>query len=226
VYNFGGTGLAGGHSGTEHYLDAINNYLIAGPSSKGHAIAGFSTSDKVYESGNLVDLDRDGKLNGRSVTHADYNAPAAAADDPGEGGTGGVAIPNGQKAYPTFMTKPWSEGKAPVPVTVDTAEEAFKKVLATAGCSLQRDSVDIRLFAELASLGTKGKIINDEAEAGGIGEIAAASPEKDSDHDGIPDAWEEAHGMNAKDATDAGRIDASGYMMIEIYANSLVKTGR
>ena len=220
VYNYGGTGLAGGHSAADHYLDAIGNYFIAGPSSTGHALSGFSTSDKVYESGNLVDLDRDGKLNGRPVTHADFNDPTGGGDE-GDGSTGGVVIPTGQKPYPTFLAQPWSEGKPPVPVTIDSAPDALKKVISGAGASLHRDSVDTRLIAELGSLGMKGKIIKDEAEAGGIGEIKPATPPADTDKDGIPDAWEKAHGLNPNDPADAGKIDPSGYMMIELYANDL-----
>src|SRR5262249_50851150 len=93
---------------------------------------------------------------------------------------------------------------------------------AQAGSSLHRDSVDARLFAELASLGTKGKIIKNESESGGIGEINAAQASADSDHDGIPDDWEKAHGMNPNDPTDAKSLDKSGYAMIEVYANGLV----
>jgi hypothetical protein len=227
VYNYGGTGLAGGHSGADHFADVIGNYLIAGPSSTGHAISGFSSSDKVFDAGNMVDLDKDGKLGGRAVTHADYNDPTGGADE-GEGGTGGVVIPGGQKPYPTFVDKAWTAaaGKAPpVAVTVDAAAEAFKKVLAGAGASLHRDGVDTRLFAEVASLGRKGKIIKDEAEAGGIGEIKGATGAVDTDGDGIPDAWEKAHGMDANDAGDARKLDKEGYMMVEVYANGIVQAG-
>ncbi len=221
VYNYGGTGLAGGHSAADHYLDAINNYLIAGPSSTGHAIGGFSDSDQVFESGNLVDLNKNGKLDGRPTTHADFNDPTGGGE--GEGGTGGVVIPNGQKPYPTFTTKPWAvDAKAPpVAVTTVSAEDAYKIVAAEAGCSLHRDSVDTRLFSELTSLGTKGKIIKDEAESGGIGAIKPADAPLDTDKDGIPDAWETAHGMDPNDPSDAKKLDKSGYMMIEVYANSL-----
>jgi pectate lyase len=226
VYNYGGTGLAGGHSSADHQLDVINNYLIAGPSSSGHAIAGFSSSDKVFDSGNLVDLNKDGKLNGRPVTHADYNDPTGGADDgdgeaKGAGGTGGVVIPTGQNSYPTFVAKSWSEGKPPIAVTVDSAVDAFKKVSAGAGASIHRDPVDTRLFAELASLGTKGKIIKDEAESGGIGTIKPATAAVDTDHDGIPDEWEKAHGLDPSNADDAKSLNKDGYMMIEVYANEL-----
>ena len=44
-------------------------------------------------------------------------------------------------------------------------------VLAHAGCSLHRDSVDARLIDEVKSYGTRGKIIHSESESGGIGEL-------------------------------------------------------
>jgi hypothetical protein len=43
-------------------------------------------------------------------------------------------------------------------------------VVAHAGCSLHRDSVDARLIDAVQSFGTRGKIIRGEAEAGGTGE--------------------------------------------------------
>jgi pectate lyase len=220
VYNFGGTGLAGGHSGADHALDAINNYLIAGPSSKGHAISGFSTSDHVFDAGNLVDLDKDGALNGRPVTRADYNDPTGGEE--GEGGTGGVAIPGGQNPFPTFVAKPWAEGKPPVPVTVLSAPDAFKNVVAGAGASLRRDSVDTRLIAELSSLGKDGKIIKSDAEVGGAPTLTGGEAPPDADNDGLPDAWESARGLNPHDPADATKKDPSGYLMIELYANSLL----
>jgi pectate lyase len=223
VYNFGGTGLAGGHSGAEHSLDVLNNYLIAGPSSTGHAISGFSTSDHVFDSGNLVDLDKDGTLNGRPVTRADYNDPSGGAE--GEGGTGGVAIPDGQKPYPTFIAKPWIEGKAPrIPVTVVSAEDAFKKVIAGAGASLKRDAVDERLIKQAASLGKEGKVVRSEAEVGGMPPLKGGEAPADTDKDGIPDAWETVNKLNPNDPSDAAKLDPTGYTMIERYAHSLVKS--
>ena len=46
----------------------------------------------------------------------------------------------------------------------------FPNVLAHAGCSLHRDAVDARLIDAVQSFGARGKIIRDEAEAGGPGE--------------------------------------------------------
>jgi hypothetical protein len=48
-------------------------------------------------------------------------------------------------------------------------------------------------------------------------------PYKDSDGDGIPDAWERAHGLNPNDPTDAAALRADGYMNIEWYIDSLTR---
>jgi pectate lyase len=202
VYNWGITGLVGGHSAADHQLDVINNYFIAGPSSNKQAVGFFTPTDHVFSSGNLVDLDKDGKLNGREVAEADY------AD-------------HGQS--PTFVKTSW--GNPRFPVTVDSADEAYAKVIAAAGCSLHRDSVDLRLIDEVKSLGTKGKIIDKESDAGGLGEIKGGTPAKDSAGDGIPDAWKAAHGMNPNDPADGNELDQSGYTMLEVYLNSLVEPG-
>ena len=45
----------------------------------------------------------------------------------------------------------------------------------------------------------------------------------DSDHDGMPDKWETAHGLNPNDARDANRDwNGDGYTNLEKYLNGLV----
>jgi hypothetical protein len=47
---------------------------------------------------------------------------------------------------------------------------------------------------------------------------------RDSDGDGMPDAWEQEHGLNPNDAADgAADRDSDGYTNVEEYLNSLVK---
>lgn len=200
VYNWGVTGLVGGHSGAEHSLDMINNYFIKGPNSNNRYAGQFTGTDQVFHSGNLVDLDRDGKLNGRPAEEPEF----------GE-----------EKDAPTFVKTGWS--KPPVPPTVDTAEAAFQKVIAGVGASLHRDAVDRRLVNDVLSFGTKGQISKSEADIGGLPEIKGGELPQDSDHDGMPDEWEKAKGLNPKDASDGAKLNAAGYTNIEAYANSLVK---
>jgi len=43
----------------------------------------------------------------------------------------------------------------------------------------------------------------------------------DSDRDGMPDAWENANGLNPNDANDRNNTDSIGYTMLENYLNSI-----
>jgi pectate lyase len=161
VYNWGVAGLVGGHSETNHFLDVIGNYFVAGQNSSGGFAAEFRPTDHVFQSGNYVDLNRDGQLNGRLVV----------ADDFGEGA-----------GAPTLIAS--SALGTPASVTIEPAAVAWSNVIAHAGCSLHRDPVDARLIADAQSLGTRGNAIRDPADAGGFGELKevhATTPLKDSD---------------------------------------------
>ena len=72
VYNWGVTGLVGGHSEADHYLDMIGNYFVKGPDSKDAYVGGFTSTDKVYQADNYADLDCDGVLNGRLAEEKDF----------------------------------------------------------------------------------------------------------------------------------------------------------
>jgi hypothetical protein len=45
----------------------------------------------------------------------------------------------------------------------------------------------------------------------------------DTDHDGIPDAWEKSHGLSPSDASDGNKTNLSkvGYTNLEMYLNEL-----
>lgn len=97
-----------------------------------------------------------------------------------------------------------------------TAEEAFESVLANAGASLSRDAADTKVI---------NNVINNN------GTIVSAVPTLptlisttviDSDYDGLPDEWEDAHGLNKDDVTDSRKISSTGYANIENYAQELV----
>jgi len=68
----------------------------------------------------------------------------------------------------------------------------------------------------------KRGIITSPGQVGGYPEYRG-TPYKDSDNDGIPNAWETKHGLNPKNAADAtADRDKDGYTNIEEYLNSLV----
>ncbi len=190
VYNWGVCGYVGGHSGADHGADLIGNYFIKGPSS-GNTFAGeFKSTDHIFQQGNYVDLTPDGVLNGRPIVAGDF----------GKGDNG-----------PTLTAA--SSIKPPVEVKLDTAEDAYKKIAAGAGCSLQRDSVDTTLIGDLTSLGKQGKTIEDPAAMGGFGTITGGAAKIQTSGDGIPDAWKQAHAST--------QPETGGYTLVEQFINSL-----
>jgi hypothetical protein len=201
VYNWGtGGGIIGGHSGTDWYEDYVGNYLIAGPSAVDKFFTFYTSTDHAYQTGNMVDVNKDGQLNGRAVVEADF-----AGTSP-----------------PTFETA--AHSKPPVPVTVLSAENAYARVVAQAGTCQHRDAVELRLIGQLTSLGTKGTIIANESDVGGQPAVTQVTRPAgfDTDGDGMPDTWETAHGLNPNSASDGtGDYTGDGYTNVEKYLNEL-----
>lgn len=193
VYNYG-IGIVGGHSAADNYQDVMNNYFITGPSSgsSNKYFDQWTETDHLYSTGNYTDDNRDGKLNGRLIT--DYNGA-------------------------TPMQQP--NLKCQAPMNLEPAEDAFNAVMEHAGASRVRDSHDLRIIEQLASLGTKGAFIANEQDVGGIGTLAGADAPADSDGDGMPDEWEKANGTDPDKADANGDADGNGYTNIEDYVNSL-----
>lgn len=193
VYNYG-IGIVGGHSAADNYQDVMNNYFITGPSSgsSNKYFDQWTETDHLYSTGNYTDDNRDGKLNGRLIT--DYNGA-------------------------TPMQQP--NLKCQAPMNLEPAEDAFYAVMEHAGASRVRDSHDLRIIEQLASLGTKGAFIANEQDVGGIGTLSGADAPADSDGDGMPDEWEKANGTDPDKADANGDADGNGYTNIEDYVNSL-----
>jgi hypothetical protein len=197
VYDWGGNGYVGGHSAADHDADLVGNYFIKGPESSDAFIGEFAKTDHTYQTGNFLDDNKNGKLDGRAVTDAEFD-----------------------KAKADVVKEPTQ--KPEVPVRVEPADRIVEEIAAGAGDTLCRDAVDARLVDQLRSLGTKGKLIADENEVGGEPAVVDGKAAVDTDGDGIPDAWEKAHHLNPKDAADGQKIDAkTGYSNLEMYLNEL-----
>jgi hypothetical protein len=105
------------------------------------------------------------------------------------------------------------------PVTTLSAEEAFHQVLSEAGCVRPyRDAVDERIPDDVRKRRTR--LVKDPADVGGWPDIPGGVPAADSDHDGMPDAWEQEHRFNPADAEDGpSDADKDGYTNVEEYLN-------
>ncbi|SHG03503.1 pectate lyase family protein [Dysgonomonas macrotermitis] len=117
-----------------------------------------------------------------------------------------------------------------VPIKTDKAEDAFDKILSSAGASLKRDNTDLRVVNETRNgltpvrasrnTTTRPGMIDSQSDVGGWDVYGFAESEvvKDSDNNGIPDGWLEKN-YPGKLSTD---LDPSGYTYLEVYLNSLV----
>ncbi|CAG7560666.1 unnamed protein product [Fusarium equiseti] len=198
IYNWGGGGgyIAGG-SEADSYVNIVNNYFISGPET---SVTAFTRGNKyfhAYVKDNFYDSNRNGELDGTTLCH--------------------------KTTCYSDMDLVATPYEYPPPAKTLTAEQAVDAVLTGVGNSLHRDRVDTSLINEVKSYGKTGKLISNENDIGGVGEIASGNALKDSDGDGIPDKWETANGLNPKDASDGMKIALNGYANLENYVNSLVQ---
>ncbi len=197
IYNYGATcsGLTQG----QLKVNYVANYIRPGPSSKARTpiTVGGPSDLHFYIRDNLVDGKDDLTADNTRFFHP-------------------VEI-DGKKQVQT-VAEPF-----PVrPVRTISAREAYEAVLATVGASLPvRDSVDRRIINEVRE--RKGSIIDSQKQVGGWPELKSTAAPLDSDHDGIPDAWEKQHGLNPNDPSDGAKLaaDGSGYTNLEVYLNEL-----
>ncbi|KAL1754591.1 polysaccharide lyase family 1 protein [Schizophyllum commune] len=204
VYNWGGGGgyIEGDSSAVSEVNIGISRRVgvaltrsRSGPST---SVSPFTRGNKnfnAYVADNYYDADQDGTLNGHvlSVDTDSY----------------------------TDITFKDARFDYPAPATLMSSTDALAYVMAHAGASLVRDSVDKYILDEVASYGTKGALISDEDEVGGPGTIAGGEAPTDTDGDGMPDEYETANGLDPQ-VDDAMDIAANGYANIENYINSLV----
>lgn len=130
--------------------------------------------------------------------------------------------------------KSGKEFEMPGMIRPESAREAYEKVLADAGASFVRDTVDKRIVDEVqkgiftfkGSRGSDNGLIDSQEDVGGWSQLKPGEPKKDSDGDGMPDDWEKAHGLNPMKDDSAGHQLDKGYTNIEVYLNELVDTLR
>lgn len=114
------------------------------------------------------------------------------------------------------------------PITIDPVSKLEGILLADVGASrrldekgnwvMNRDAVDERLISEYRT-GT-GKMLYNIDDVGGFPTIEAGVPYADSDHDGMPDIWEKARGLNPAVNDSSADDDRNGYTNIEEFLNS------
>lgn len=239
TYNWWNRSVDGGDHTSR--FNIINNYFKPGPvTPKDKPIAyrilkpenGRSPENKdlygkAYVSGNIVE-------GNAAVTKDNWN--------------GGVQIKNnpdaGEYTQAIKVDTPF-----PMPnVTIMDTKKAYRWVLDNVGATFpKRDAVDERVIKtvktgkaiyekdapefipqyvkrRLPIDSYKMGIIYDPRQVGGLPEYNG-TPVKDSDNDGMPDAWEIKYGLNPNDPSDANLdCNGDGYTNIEKYINGIDPT--
>lgn len=223
VYNWGGragysgnntvaSDLADNPDGFTNYLNCVNNYYVAGPSSTSPNTAFGSGSDKtfIFQTGNFIDSDKDALLDGANTGAAMF---------------AGYPYTSSASAYPLPA------------ITTNSAPEAFQRVVAFAGASAVRDEVDNRLIGTVRShsgrlidaigLNTQGAdyVTNNINGTNyifvrGWPVLNSTAAPADADQDGLPDFWEQNLGLNPAVANN-NHTNTDGYTDLENYLNWL-----
>ena len=239
IYNWGGNGCYGGEGMN---VNIVNNYYKPGPATdKRNAtiqrrIAGIGIRTSEYtdhNSANPNEWDKMWHVWGKF--YVDGNVNSKYDDVTRDNWTYGMynQIDN-SKVDGTFTAATRDTMRIDEPidfvaVTTHSAEDAFTQVLAYAGCSKERDALDLILVndAELGTATYTGAgldegFINSQDDAGGWPDLAPGNPRIDADGDGMDDTWEDFNGCNPADPNDGNKVAANGYTNIERYLNSLV----
>lgn len=221
IYNWGNS-VYGGEGGS---ANMVNNYYKAGPATTSSTAKYriLQYTGWYYDASVRPDTLYGGKfyIAGNYV----HGYPNATADNWGVGvqrdGNATVAqVAAARQAAPFQFA----------PVRTQTAEEAYAAVLDSAGAILpRRDAVDTRIVSEVrtgvetfgGAYGTARGIIDTHTILGPWPAYTSATAPMDTDHDGMPDEWETAKGLNPAVADHNKRNLSTGYDNLEVYLNSI-----
>ena len=237
IYNWGDNSTYGGESANDRgefkKYNIINNYYKPGPATAAGKVrfidpwtkdcsncskaTGSSTivPGHFYMDGNVMDGD-----NGKTA-------------DNWTGTTASAEVIANIKSAARF-----SYAEKAASLSLQPAADAYTTVLGYAGASFKRDAVDARVTRETkngnytytGSNGSTNGFIDTQADVGGWPAYGATDDEKaavkDTDGDGIPDAVEDAFGLDKASAADgaAKTLDKHGrYTNLEMYLHFLVR---
>jgi hypothetical protein len=243
VFNWNNRSTDGGDYTAQYNI--INNFYKPGPVTElkdpisyrilkpesGRSKLPYVVFGRAYVAGNIID-------GNEKVTKNNWDGGVQLEDKKGN-------LMSFEEAIKYFAAM---KAKNPFPmpkISIIPTLKAKEYVLANAGATLpKRDPVDTRVIKQVATGkievhpdakpsafqfehrrlpgdSYKQGIITEVSQVGGYPEYKG-TPYKDSDDDGMPDAYELKNGLNPKDASDATKITKSGYANIEVYLNSVV----
>ncbi|MEY4387821.1 MAG: hypothetical protein RLY20_3104, partial [Verrucomicrobiota bacterium] len=189
-------GFRAGYSGATNEtteLNYINNYLIAGPATTyNFAFLSGGDTTTIYQSGNFIDTDKNGLVNGANTGWAMFTGPMTQLSAP-------MDVPD---------------------ATTESAGTAYQRVIAQSGAMpWRRDAYDQRMARTVRK--QTGQLVDFVSQTNFVGDyitnningtnfigvnpwptLTAAAAPLDSDSDGMPDFWETSLGLATNNAAD------------------------
>ncbi|MGH8605381.1 MAG: hypothetical protein ACREXR_22105 [Gammaproteobacteria bacterium] len=209
------------HVGGGIQADIIGNKYKKGPmfgqvNASWHEIQAFSGgasaangTPSIYLSGNLgwsqTDPSGDQWLMARTVT--------------GQNGAESGVVPTSWRRTTPLANTPYpiiAEPVANIEGSILPIVGASRRLACDGSWVANRDSVDTRLINQYNTNTGISSVPSTEASVGGFPFISGGTPCTDTDHDGMPDGWETARGLNPSNAADRNAITASGYTNLEV----------
>lgn len=235
IYNWGAMNAAYGNEllipHGSGQLNMVNNYYKGGPATPAAKAAVIFDITQAYDPANPD------KPVATVYAAGNYDAgyPAVTADN-----WRGIRLhyyPENAANFARFRQAAPTPDLAPI--ATQTAEAAYRAVLAGAGATVPvRDVLDARIVRETSTGTASGSslggsptyglhqgIIDSQADVGGWPAYCPGVAPPDADHDGMPDAWEASHGLNPHDGADRNSLGTSSYTHLEEYLHSLT-TGK
>lgn len=222
---YGGEKLVKGKENGSFDINMVNNYYKPGPATQQGKVSyrianpsnrGENDYGKWYIDGNYV-------VGYPEVSRNNWN--------------GGVQTSEEMLAK-VRRNEPWPA----MAIHEESPIEAYEAVLQKAGANLpKRDAVDSRIIDEVRggyatyegktyrekmkgnSRPQKSGIIDSPADVGGWPVLKSLPAPLDTDHDGMPDEWEKAHGLNPNNPDDRNLYNDEGWTWLECYLNELAE---
>ncbi len=218
IYNWQAYSTNGGEGGNYNIL---NNYYKYGPNTSAGSSNGVAIRTQIMNPSKSAELPypkifMDGNFMEGSPTVSNRNWLGVSMSG------GNLSDTNQSKALAPFDISPY---------TLQSATDAYEAVMNNAGAVLpRRDTLDRRIVNDIRF--RTGKIIDVqggfphgtpyEQTVGAWPSLSSLTAPVDSDNDGMPDAYENANGLNANNAADRAVIAPNGYTNLENYLNSIV----
>lgn len=239
-YNWGGNGCYGAE---DMCINIVNNYYKIGDATR--ALNTTAKKKRIVAPGVGTRTDSNGDtIYVWGKYYLDGNVNPTYSDVTNDNWTYGLynqVTASDQHGTWTTTTKDTIKMDSVMPfalVTTHDAYTAYEKVLAYAGCSLWRDGLDSVIISDVTNGeatytgdGNSPGIINSQEDtrpddAGNDWDpwptLVSYDAPVDTDGDGMPDVWEDSHGLDPGDASDGNLTNDEGYTNLEVYMNSLV----